>query len=77
METVFFIIIISAITVLFSFFNGNLFVLALIGTYSFNLPQPLLSFKELAALGSSNLICIVLQSGFDLLSECLTVPIEP
>ena len=32
---------------------------------------------ELPALGSSNFTYIVLQSGFDLLSQCLTVPIEP
>ena len=31
---------------------------------------------ELAALGSSNFIYIELQSGFDILSKCLTVPIE-
>ena len=32
---------------------------------------------ELPALGSSNFKYIVLQSGFDFLCKCLTVPIEP
>ena len=32
---------------------------------------------ELPALGSSNFTYIVLQSGLDLLSKCLTVPTEP
>ena len=54
-----------------------MFVLAVIGTKSFNSPQSLLSFKGLPALGSSNFRYIVLQSGFDHLSKCLTVPIEP
>ena len=31
---------------------------------------------ELTTLGSSNFTYIVLQSDFDLLSKCLTVPIE-
>ena len=64
----------SAITVLFPFFKGHLFAQAVIGTHSSNSPQSLLSFKELTTLGSSNFTYIVLQSGFDLLSKCLTVP---
>ena len=60
----------SAITVLFPFFKGNFFDLAVICRGS------LLSFKELPALRSSNFTYIVLQSGFDLLSKCLTVPVE-
>ena len=32
---------------------------------------------ELQALGSSNFKYIALQSGFDILSKCLTVPTEP
>ena len=60
--------------VLFLFFY--FFVLAVIGTHSFNSPQNLLSFKELPALGSRNLTYIEIQSGFDLLSKNLTVSIE-
>ena len=61
----------------FLFFKGNLFALAVIGTHSFSSPQSILSFMELPDLGSSNFTYIVLKSGFDLLSKCLTVPIEP
>ena len=67
----------SAITVLFPFFKGNFFDLA-INWYTFlRLTMKPSSFKELPALGSSNVTCIVLQSKFDLLSMCLNVPIEP
>ena len=62
--------------VLFPFFKANLFALAVIGTYSFNSPQSLLFFMELPDLGSLNFTYIVLQSGFDFLSKCLTVPVE-
>ena len=46
------------------------------GTYFFNSPRSLLSFKELPALGSSNFTYLVPQSDFDLLSKCVIVPIE-
>ena len=47
-----------------------------IDTNSFNSPGSRRSLKELPALGSSKFKNIVLQSGFDLLCMCVTVPIE-
>ena len=67
----------SAITILFPFFKGNLFVIAVIVTHFFNSPSGLLYFKELPTLGPSHFIYIVIQNDFDLLSKCVTVPVEP
>ena len=61
----------------FVLFKGNFFVLAVTGTHSFNSFRSLLSFIEFSAFGSSNFTYIVLQSEFDLISRCLTVPIDP
>ena len=66
----------SAMTVILPFFKGNFFALAIIGTHSFN-SFCLLSFIEFPAFGSSNFTYIVLQSEFDLISRCLTVPTDP
>ena len=59
------------------FFNENHFVIAVIGTHSFNSLQNFQSFGELPAFGLADFTYIVLQNGSDLISKCLTVPIEP
>ena len=66
----------SAITVLIHLFKRNVFILAGIGTHSFNWLWSLLSVKELPAFGWSNFTYIALQSGFDFISKYLTVPTE-